>query len=215
MSDIHPSIHHIVFDLGNVLVRLDRETPFRRLLPHLPPDRAALAREDRAAFDNLIEEPAIALETGQIDFGTFHRRVCDILGISLGQDRLHVMWCDMFHVDNDMVALGRRLSASYDTTLASNTSRVHYDWIIEKFPEVAFFRAAALSYELGVMKPARQYYEQAIDRFAIDPSRAVFIDDLEQNVAAAEQCGFNGIVFKDMQALVNELETLGVRVPGN
>lgn len=213
MTDSHTSIRHIVFDLGNVLVHLDRETPLRRLFPHLPPDRAALARADRAAFDALIEEPAIALETGHIDFAGFHARVCEILGIALTEDRLHFIWCDMFRVNKGMVALGKQLTASYDTVLASNTSRAHYEWIVEKFPEVSFFRAAALSYELGVLKPARRYYEEAIDRFAIDPGRAVFIDDLAQNVAGAEQCGFSGIVFTGMAPLLRELKGLGIRLP--
>jgi glucose-1-phosphatase len=214
MSDHHSSIRHIVFDLGNVLVRLDRETPFRRLLPHLPPARAALAREDRKGFDSLIEEPAVALETGRIDFEAFHSQVCEILGTSLSLEQLHFIWCDMFAVNGEMVALGKRLTSTYDTVLASNTSRAHYDWIIEKFPGVAFFRGAALSYELGVMKPALAYYKRTIDLFAIDPGRAVFIDDLPDNVAAAAECGFHGIVFSGIRDLLPELERLGVRVPG-
>jgi glucose-1-phosphatase len=128
-------------------------------------------------------------------------------------EELHFIWCDMFRVNEEMVALGRRLTSAYDTVLASNTSRAHHDWIIERLPQVAFFRAAALSYELGVMKPARAYYERTIDLFAIDPGRAVFIDDLSDNVAAAVNCGFHGIVFSGIRDLLPELESLGVRVP--
>jgi glucose-1-phosphatase len=214
MSDRNPQIRHIVFDLGNVLVRLDRDTPYRRLTRHLPPDLAALTQGDRIGFDSLVYEPARALETGRIDFAEFHRRVCDILRMSLSLAELRFIWCDMFRMDALMVALGKRLTVAYDTVLASNTSRAHYDWIIGKFPEVAFFRAAALSYELGVMKPDRQYYRRTIRVLNIDPGRSVFIDDLKENVAAAVQCGFRGIVFTGHEPLLKGLEALGVRIPG-
>ncbi len=212
--DPQPQICHIVFDLGNVLVQLDRDTPYRRLVPHLPVDRAVLARRDREGLDSLIKEPTEALETGRIDFAEFHERVSAILGISLTLDELHFIWCDMFRMDPEMVMLGRRLAATYDTVLASNTSRAHYDWIIRKFPQVAFFRAAALSYELGKMKPDRQYYEKMIDCLHIDPGRSVFIDDLAENIAAAQQCGFHGIVFRGRDQLLPQLTSLGVRIPG-
>jgi glucose-1-phosphatase len=213
MTDLHPQIRHIVFDLGNVLVQLDRDTPYRRLAPHLRPDRAALARRDREGFDALIQKPAEALETGRIDFAEFHEWVSDILRISLTLDELHVIWCDMFRMDREMVALGTRLASAYDTVLASNTSRAHYEWIIEKFPQVAFFRAAALSYELGVMKPDREYYEKMIDRLNVDPGRSVFIDDLADNITAAVQSGFRGIVFTGRDPLLERLAGLGVEIP--
>ncbi len=214
MTDLHPQIRHIVFDLGNVLVQLDRDTPYRRLAPHLPFDRAALARLDREGIDSLIQEPAEALETGRIEFAEFHEWVSDILRVSLTLDELHFIWCDMFRMNAEMVELGRQLASAYDTVLASNTSRAHYDWIIGKFPQVAFFRAAALSYELGVMKPERQYYEKMIGCLNIDPGRSVFIDDLAENIAAAVRSGFRGIVFRGRDPLLKELARLGVQIPG-
>jgi glucose-1-phosphatase len=205
-------IRHIIFDLGNVLVALDWETAFGRLMPHLPPDMAALLRTDRTAFLGLLHEPGVALETGHIDFREFYRQASALLVISMSFEEFRFVWCDLFRLNTEMVALGEGLSTRYQTWLASNTSRAHFEWIIGRFPRVAFYEGAALSFELGVMKPAREYYEKALTLFGIQDEPAIFIDDLEENVAAARDCGMIGIVFRGKDRLVEELANLGVTV---
>jgi beta-phosphoglucomutase-like phosphatase (HAD superfamily) len=44
-------------------------------------------------------------------------------------------------------------------------------------------------------KPSAEYFSSALARIAIDPSKALFIDDHEANVAAARDCGMHAEVF--------------------
>jgi putative hydrolase of the HAD superfamily len=206
------TINHILFDLGNVLVPVDWEMAFRNLLPHLPPGRAKLLREDRQAFVDLLSEPAIALETGVTNSDQFYGAVTEILGTDLNRDDFLEIWCNIFSLDESMVSLGKSLSRDYGTWLVSNTSRIHYEYIVEKFPGVLFYKDAALSCDLGVMKPAATYYEKAVQKFGIVPSQAVFIDDLQENVEGAMRAGITGIVFRNRKQLVEELQRLGVNV---
>lgn len=203
-------IHHILFDLGQVLMPFDRQRSYDRVLPHLCPDKRELVTERRKDFEALLKESAIALETGRIDFGDFQRQVESVLETSIPPEEFHRIWCDIFWMDKKIVALGESLSERYGTWLVSNTSRVHYQWIIKKFPRVAFYRDAALSYELGVMKPAKEYYEKALEQFGIDPAHCVFIDDLKENVDGAVATGMSGIVFNHCAQLVEALKALGV-----
>lgn len=207
-------IRDIIFDLGKVLCPLDWTTAYERLMPHLPGHTRRMLLEDRECFKELFKGPANALESGEMDFSRFRQEMCEILGVRLNGDEFHRIWCDIFRMDEDMVALGERLSTQYGTWLASNTSKVHYKWILARFPRVAFYRAAALSYELGVMKPAPAYYEKAIALFGIEPSLSVFIDDIEENVAGAMRFGMRGILFRSRTQLIEELKGLGVVVPG-
>ncbi|MGO9569480.1 MAG: HAD family hydrolase [Desulfomonilaceae bacterium] len=206
------TINHILFDLGNVLIPVHWEIAFRSLLPHLPPEPARLLKDDRQAFVDLLSEPAIALETGVTDEDQFYEAVSDILGTDLSRDDFLEIWCNIFSLDEGMVSLGESLSQDYGTWLVSNTSRIHYEYIIQKFPRVMFYKGAALSFDLGVMKPSAAYYEKAIQEFDIDPVQAVFIDDLTQNVAGAVRAGIAGIVFRDRNQVVRELRSLGVNV---
>jgi glucose-1-phosphatase len=207
------TINHILFDLGNVLVPVDWEIAFRKLQPHLPPDRARLLKEDRQAFVDLLRDPAIALETGVTDTDQFYGAMTEILGTDLNRDDFLEIWCNIFSLDKGMVSLGEELSRDYGTWLVSNTSRIHYEYIVEKFPRVMFYKDAALSFDLGVMKPAAAYYEKAIQKFGVDPCQAVFIDDLKENVEGAVRAGITGIVFRNRNQLVEELLGLGVKVP--
>ncbi len=206
-------IADILFDLGKVLVTFDWDIALQRLLPHLTAETAREVAESKEKFTGLFREPGIALEKGQIDFEEFYHHMRNRLEISIGKEEFRYIWCDIFELDEDMVMLGRGLSRTYRTWLVSNTSRAHYRWIIEKFPRVTFYRDAALSFELGAMKPSREYYRGVIDKFGIDPARAVFIDDLPENVVGALKAGMKGIVFRGREHLVAELELMGVKVP--
>jgi FMN phosphatase YigB (HAD superfamily) len=204
-------INDVLFDLGNVLVRFDWDIALRRLAPYLSPELAGLLRTDKEAFKKLFEEPGMALESGRIDFDEFHTIMSDCLEIKIEKAEFYRIWCDIFRLDVDMAILGEELSKRYGTWLVSNTSEAHYQWIINKFPQILFFRGAALSYELGVMKPSEEYYSRLIQKFGIDPFRAVFIDDIQENVDGAINAGIAGIVFHDKQQLMIELEKLGVK----
>jgi len=204
-------IRDIVFDLGNVLLPVNRLGAFKRLIPYLPGDRAHLLRAEPQAFERLFDGPVAELETGRITFDLFQRRVEELLGTQIDAGEFQSIWCDMFSLDEEMARFGKALSTRYRTWLASNTSETHYRYILDRFPQVSFYRAAALSYELGVMKPAKAYFEKALAQFGIKPKSAVFIDDLEVNVRAAIEVGLRGIVFRGYPDLLAELTKLGVK----
>ena len=209
------TIDNIVFDLGNVLVPVERQRAYKKIEPYLPLDKKRLMLEDPPGFEGLLAAAATAFESGFISFDEFQTSIISTLEIDHNQLDFYEAYCDVFSLDQRMVKLGTTLAGRYDSWLASNTSEVHYKWILERFPEVAFYKSAALSYELGVMKPDLDYFRKAINLFNIDPQRSVFIDDLEENVAAAIESGMNGIVFKGYSSLIPELERLGIEVPSS
>ena len=47
-------------------------------------------------------------------------------------------------------------------------------------------------------------------RFGVTPEECLFIDDVAQNVAAAQSLGFHGIVFTSADALRSELLRYGL-----
>ncbi len=210
MRKHHSNITDILFDLGNVLVPFDWGKAFSRLLPMLPQRFGKLLSEDEETFKDLFHQHVLAMEIGEIDFEDFQMRMSSILGVDLTFDSFRRIWCDIFWMDDEMVSLGEFLSSHYCTWLLSNTCKAHYEWIIQHFPRVTFFRGAALSFDLGVMKPSLAFYEKAIKMFGIDPSCAVFIDDLRENVEGAISAGMNGVVYTGRAQLIQDLRSLGV-----
>jgi len=83
----------------------------------------------------------------------------------------------------------------------------------ERFDFLQWFRGIVISGEVGAIKPQPRIYEVLLERFAIDPLRAVYIDDVEANAAAARPFGIHPIHFTNSAALRAELVTLGLLQP--
>jgi glucose-1-phosphatase len=205
-------IRHILFDLGNVLIPLKWDRTYDMLEPLLAPDHAVLLRRNPNEFKQLFLTHSLALERGEIEFDEFLRLTSAIFGTELTAPEFERIWVSMFSLDEKVVELGECLSKNYGTWLVSNTSRIHYEFIITEFPRVRFYKDAALSYKFGVMKPDQEYYRKAIAQFGIDPADAVFIDDLPENVEGSVKAGMKGIVYRGYSSLLEELEDLGVDV---
>ena len=46
------------------------------------------------------------------------------------------------------------------------------------------------------MKPGSEIYQTLLDRYNLDPSESLFIDDRPENIEAARKLGMHGFVFK-------------------
>ncbi len=71
------------------------------------------------------------------------------------------------------------------------------------------FRGIIVSGTEKLMKPDPAIYALAIERFAIDPAGALFIDDVAANIAGAESVGIAGHRFVDAATLERELIARG------
>lgn len=80
----------------------------------------------------------------------------------------------------------------------------------ERFDFLGWFRGILVSGEVGAIKPDPRIYEALLERFAIDPLSAIFIDDVAVNAAAARPFGFHAIHFTTPAALRAELVVLGL-----
>ncbi|MEM6705582.1 MAG: HAD-IA family hydrolase [Acidobacteriota bacterium] len=67
-----------------------------------------------------------------------------------------------------------------------------------------------VSGEHKLRKPDPLAYKSALQRFDVAPGEAVFIDDLDENVAAANQLGLHGLLFTDAPTLRRDLEAIGL-----
>ena len=109
-----------------------------------------------------------------------------------------------------MVQLTQSLKGSYRRFVLSNTLPQHIEFVFAKYPVLQDFDGHILSYEVGLVKPDRRIYELTMQRFGIAAERAVFIDDLPANVAAARATGLQAIHHKSFQKTRRELTRLGI-----
>jgi putative hydrolase of the HAD superfamily len=74
----------------------------------------------------------------------------------------------------------------------SNTNAVQWHARYEATPITEAFEFRFLSFELGMVKPDREIFEEVAARLPVPPGRTLFLDDNAANVTGAEAAGFVG-----------------------
>jgi 2-haloacid dehalogenase len=92
----------------------------------------------------------------------------------------------------------------------SNFSAETFPPALQRFDFLCWFHGMVISGEVGVTKPDPRIYEILLTRFAIDPHRAVYIDDVAANVEGARPFGIHGVHFTTPVVLREELVRLAL-----
>ncbi|WP_217361358.1 HAD family hydrolase [Aeromicrobium stalagmiti] len=114
--------------------------------------------------------------------------------------------------DEEMVTLVASLRASgVPVGLLSNSlGRDCY----AGFDLPSMFDAVTISGQEGVRKPSRRLYEIGCERLGVAPTEVVMVDDLAQNIVAAERLGMAGVVHRKASDTARELDQLLGRASG-
>ena len=102
--------------------------------------------------------------------------------------------------------------AGYGVYYLSNYSKKAYDECGESLAFMPYMDGGVVSFKVGMTKPDPRVYQCFLDRYRLQPENCVFIDDTEENVTAARDQGFAGIVFKSYDYLMVELKKLGMEI---
>lgn len=114
------------------------------------------------------------------------------------------------YIDETVELIKKLKARGYKLYVLSNLSRESYQAFIVKNPELFdLFDGKLFSWQIGLLKPEKEVYQKCLETFALDPKESVFIDDVQENVLAAEQVGITGIVYKP-GTLENELAKLAL-----
>jgi putative hydrolase of the HAD superfamily len=113
---------------------------------------------------------------------------------------------------NSAIRILKELAASEQVELAmlNNEARELNDYRIERFALDRYFDAFLSSCYLGLRKPDAKIFKLALDVLQRNPGEVAFIDDREQNCAAAEALGIHAIHYHEEAQCVQALEHLGL-----
>ena len=98
----------------------------------------------------------------------------------------------------------------YVVYLLSNYSRRMYSQTIEELSFVEDVDGAIFSYEVEAVKPEREIYESLFQKYGLEPTECVFLDDNRANIIAANELGMATILFHTKSQAEEELKSLGV-----
>lgn len=96
----------------------------------------------------------------------------------------------------------------YKVYLLSNYSEDHFQYILSKFRFFGLEDGMVISYREKVLKPEPEIYNILFERYGLKPEECVFLDDTEVNIETAVKLGMRGIVFKNYEQGIGELERI-------
>lgn len=197
----------VIFDFGNVIASLD----YTKAIGTLSRFSTLSPAELDWCLKNSIEL-FHRFETGSIGSDTFYGEFIDLARVRIGKDELIRVLSDIFLPISSTCNLLARLKPGYKLGLLSNTNPWHFDTVIRSTAVFSLFDAVTLSFQVGAMKPDPRIYRDMLHKLNLPPQACVFIDDLRENVTAAEELGITGILYTTPDALLASLEALSIDI---
>jgi putative hydrolase of the HAD superfamily len=201
-----PTFSALIVDFGGVLTTSiwPAFAAFCERIGKPPETVRELFRGDERALKLLR-----GLETGELPEPDFERQFGELLGLESHDGLIGDMFADL-GPDEEMVGAVRAAhAAEIKTGLISNSWGLG---IYDRAP-VDLFDVSVISGEVGLHKPQPEIYELACERLGVEPSQAVFVDDLRENCAGAEAVGMTAVLHrKTPETLARLSELFGIEL---
>ncbi len=185
-------IKNIIFDIGGVMIRLDRDRCVASFTAIGFPDA-----------DRLIDlyHPADffnRLERGEMSAAEFYQTIRDMSGRDISDEAIQEAYGD-FLVEiplHKLQLLGQLRERGYRIYALSNINEVVLPKVLSLFEADGksadyYFDKMYLSFEMQSLKPDHKIYEMLMTDSGVVPAETLFIDDSERNILSGSQLGFN------------------------
>jgi 2-haloacid dehalogenase len=199
-------IETIIFDLGGVLINWNPRNMFRKMFA------------DEKQMEYFLQNITTMEWNEQQDAG---RKIADATAALVAQhpewateiQAYYDRWTEMLDgAIGETVELLTRLyeGKQYRLYALTNWSGELFPYALANFPFLQFFEGILVSGDEGLKKPDLRIYNLILERYHIDPTKAVFIDDSWRNIEGAQAAFLNTIHFLNPAQLRADLEAMGV-----
>ena len=191
-----------MFDLGNVV--LDNIEISEMI--------AASYGLDEQEYKTDYHHYVYPLMDGTIDAALYFKHVYQQFNVEIPPTSLSTFFHPTINpkVKASIISLRKE---GHTVVCASNTYKDHYD-IIRDMGVLDLFDYHFASHEIGICKPARQFFEYILKKTDFSPSQSFFFDDLYENVEMSRKMGIQGVWFYDEEGVsaIEKLEHILVKV---
>ncbi|HKJ27111.1 MAG TPA: HAD family phosphatase [Anaerolineales bacterium] len=197
------TIKAIIWDVGGVL---------ERTLDFGP--RAALAARFGWDMNDLMDlffgkRDDYRIQLGKVSRKAHLENIAQALGVP--DTEIPKIWGGFFagdKLDYALVDEIRTLKAHYTTAILSNYGKILRKQVEQEWQIGDAFDHLIISAEVGVMKPDPAIFQIALEKIGCQPQEAVFLDDVLENIKAAQAVGLHAIWFKSPEQALAELHNL-------
>lgn len=197
----------VVFDVGRVLIEWDPRHLYRGLFG-VTGDGSAADAERAAAMEhflthvcshtwNLLQDAGRSFADAVAELSERHPEHATLIAAYDSR------WEEMVPgaIDGSVEILERLAASGVPLYAITNFSREKFAQTRARFDFFRHFRAILVSAEVRLIKPDPAIYLRLCADHGLQPADCVFIDDSPINVAAAEQVGMHGVLFRSPEQL--------------
>jgi len=166
----------------------------------------------------VLEAAILKYETGKISTDIFINTVLSQCGPKVQALDVIEAWNSMLiGIPEYRLAMLKMLKPNYNLYLLSNTNEMHIEWInrylskrfgVMDFPK-EYWDNVYYSYLLHDRKPNASIFQHIIGDAYLTPSLTLFLDDVVENLEAADQMGFGTYLVTDKVDIAEFLKVEG------
>ena len=192
-----------IFDIGNVLLNFNYLEQYRSLYDEQTAQALADATVRNTALwaeldrGTLSYEEAIALL--QKNAPHLHHQI---------PHAIHTMYARLESYSYSDAWLQSLKQKGYRVYILSNYGKVPYEQTKARMGFLRHADGALISYEVQQTKPSHAIYQAICDKYSINPSEAVFLDDSPINIDGAKEFGLHTVLFTDYASALEALSKL-------
>ena len=194
----------IILDMGNVLLEWNKD----KILQGVSDTKEEYLVLDKTIFRSGLWE--------KLDLGTMTReelvlKVVSMIGRTYQKKVEEVIWNwpsyidiyrEVFPILSELKKKGHRIF------VLSNTSKVFYDLLEEQLsPIKELLDGFVLSCDIKAIKPDLAMFKEILDKYQLNPTHCVFLDDIENNTIAAQKLGIKAYQIKKRSDVVDILKS--------
>jgi putative hydrolase of the HAD superfamily len=200
----------VIFDYGEVLSGPPDQQAHRNLL--------AIAGVEEEAFEKAYWAHRLDYDADILNAQTYWQTVARDTGVRFTPKQIEqlieqdaIMWMNL---NPAMLAwIPRIKQAGFRLGILSNMGDGVLDYLRPRFSWLSQFDWLTWSCELGVVKPDPAIYLHTVKKLNVSPDRALFIDNLQKNIAGAEAIGLHAALFENVEQLQADLARRGFPLP--
>lgn len=197
---------NVIFDLGNVLLNFNPKEYLKNKISDEKIDevyKAIFNSEEWVMLDRgtISEKEAIKnIVNRNIDYG-------DEITLAFKD------WYDLLTpIEETVEVLNDLKENGYDTYYLSNFHKLAFAEVTKKNKFFELFNGGVVSYAEKLIKPEEDIYKLILDRYKLNPSETIFVDDMDLNIEGANKVGIKTILFKGAKNLKEELNNLKIEI---
>ena len=202
-------IEHIIFDLGGVLLNID--------MGRISSGFAEIMHHNDEGIRKVKFELIPAYETGQISTATFLNNISPYLKPGFGEADIIRVWNSIIlDMPAERLNMLKDLRKNYRVHLLSNINDLHANCFEDNFRQCfhedprTYFDQFFYSHRIGKRKPDVSTYAWVLDQLGCEPERAVFIDDMPENIEGARNAGINAYQLMNQKTdIIHLIKELG------